>query len=153
MDERGLVGWRQFAYQKEVGARDALTYAVLSWLQAFEHMEKVVLYCADVAGAFDRVKLERLVAKLEKKGVHPHLVRVLRSWLGERTANVAVGGALSKDLGVSDIVYQGTVLGPVLWNLFYADVKDACEATDFLEIVFADDLNAYKTAPAAACGG
>ena len=107
-----------------------------------------MLYCADVAGAFDRVKLERLVAKLEKKGLHPHLARVLKSWLGNRTANVAVGGALSRDLGLSDMVYQGIVLGPVLWNLFYGDVQEACAAADFLELVYADDLNAYTTAPA-----
>ena len=44
--------------------------------------------------------------------------KMLRSWLGERTANVAVGGALSRDLRLADMVYQGTGCGPPLWNVF-----------------------------------
>ena len=42
------------------------------------------------------------------------------------------------------MVFQGTVLGPTLWNAFYGDSKAAINACDFTEIVFADDLNAFK---------
>ena len=42
------------------------------------------------------------------------------------------------------MVCQGTSLGPPLWNIFYEDAADAVHLHDFLEIVFADDLNAYK---------
>ena len=46
---------------------------------------------------------------------------------------------------ISNMVYQGTVLGPPLWNIFYEDAAVAIHIHDFCEIVFADDLNAYKT--------
>ena len=42
------------------------------------------------------------------------------------------------------MVYQGTVLGPSLWNAVYSDSRRAIRATGFLEIIFADDLNAWK---------
>ena len=45
------------------------------------------------------------------------------------------------------MVYQGTVLGPWLWNIFYEDVKAACAAAGFTETVFADDLNSYQLVP------
>ena len=42
------------------------------------------------------------------------------------------------------MVYQGTVLGPPLWNVFYEDAAIAIRVHGFCEIVFAHDLNAFK---------
>ena len=66
------------------------------------------------------------------------------SWLEARTANVVVGGKLSKDMTLTDMVYQGTVLGPLLWNLFFGDAKLPIRLARFIEIIFADELNAYR---------
>ena len=64
-------GPSQYAYILGRGARDAL--AILA-LRALTAGRKIGVYCPDVTGAFDRVHLERLVAKLREKGLHPHLV-------------------------------------------------------------------------------
>ena len=45
-------------------------------------------------------------------------------------------------------VFQGTVLGPPLWNCFYADTQIAVGSEGFEAPVFADDLNAFKDFPA-----
>ena len=45
---------------------------------------------------------------------------------------------------ISNMVYQGTVLGPQLWNAFYSDAAIAVNLYGFLEIIFADDLNCFK---------
>ena len=42
------------------------------------------------------------------------------------------------------MVYQGTVWGPWLWNIFYEDARQALHAMSYLEIVYADDLNAFR---------
>ena len=42
------------------------------------------------------------------------------------------------------MVYKETVLGPPLWNIYYADAAIAVKVHGFLEIVFADDLNCFK---------
>ena len=72
------------------------------------------------------------------------ILNVIQSWLSDRTARVAVGGKLSKDMNIHNMVYQGTVLGPPLWNIFYADAAVAVNLLGFLEIIFADDLNCFK---------
>ena len=36
--------------------------------------------------------------------------------------------------------FQGTVLGPLLWNVYYYAVT----STSFIETVFADDLNCFR---------
>ena len=42
------------------------------------------------------------------------------------------------------MVFQGTVLGPPLWNCYYADAATAVRARDFVECIFADDLNCWR---------
>ena len=72
------------------------------------------------------------------------ILLAIQSWLYERKAWVAVGGQFSRDMNISNMVYQGTVLGPPLWNVYYADAALAVNLIGFLEIVFADDLNCFK---------
>jgi len=144
IERRVGFGPNQFAYQKQRGARDALALLVISWVSSFSQRKKVGLYCSDVSGAFDRVAVTRLVRKLRQKGLHPDLVLVIESWLAERSAEVTVDGTCSEEMGMFNMVFQGTVLGPPLWNLFFEDSRLAINKHEFTEIVYADDLNAHK---------
>ena len=143
----GAFGPNQFAYSKGRGARDALLFLILTWLQAFANGQKVGVYCSDVSGAFDKVSSEKLLQKLSSQGVHPSVINVLESWLAKRRANVVVGGVESVNILMQDMVYQGTVWGPVLWNSFFADAVRALIKAQFESIVYADDLNAYRLFP------
>ena len=138
------IGQSQFAYTKERGARDAVAYLVLSWLMAFKEKASIALYMSDVSGAFDRVSAPRLLAKLRARGMPEDVVDVIQSWLRKRTAHVIVGGKQSEAICLEDMVFQGTVWGPPLWNAFYADSRRPIQKCGFQEIVFADDLNAWK---------
>ena len=51
---------------------------------------------------------------------------------------------LCKKRARDDQVYQGTVLGPVLWNTFFADVAGEASKDGGQEAMFADDLNVFK---------
>ncbi len=137
-------GPHQFAYTKERGSRDAIAFMTLSWIYGFNEGKQFGVYCSDVSGAFDRVKRERLVAKLRAKGIHETFVRILDSWLQARRARVVVGGAQGADMELTDMIYQGTVWGPWLWNIFYEDSRLAINKALFQEIVYADDLNAFR---------
>ena len=140
----GAFGRNQFAYMPERGARDALAQLVLTWISLFGRKRKIAVYCSDVSGAFDKVNSRRLLRKLRARGVPMEILLVIQSWLYERKARVAVGGKFSKDMCIHNMVYQGTVLGPPLWNVYYADAAVAVNMIGFLEIVFADDLNCFK---------
>ena len=105
---------------------------------------KIAIYCSDVSGAFDKVSSKRLLAKLRAKRIDPAIIQVLESWREPRTASVVVGGARSEPFCIHNMVYQGTVTGPQLWNLYFADAAHAIEEYMFEEVVYADDLNAYR---------
>jgi hypothetical protein len=42
------------------------------------------------------------------------------------------------------MVFQGTVIGPDLWNLFFEDARLAINEWHYTEVAYADDLNAYR---------
>ena len=143
-----LFGGNQFAFRKGRGARDAIAFLTTSWIAALNGRCKVGLYCSDVSGAFDRVDTDILIQKLRGMRLHPKLMELLASWLRQRVGHVLVGGDMSAAMTLKDMVFQGTVLGPQLWNLFFADAAESIKDVHYDEIIYADDLNAFKTFPA-----
>ncbi len=137
----------QFAYRKGRGARDAVALYVLSWINLMNGGWKIGIYCSDVAGAFDRVSSARLLDKLACVGLPASILGVIRSWLRERGAHVIVGGVSSRKSLLRDMVFQGTVWGSSLWNLFFSDARFAVEGCGFVVVVYADDFNAFKPFP------
>ena len=140
----GGFGQDQFAYRPDHGARDVILFLVLSWLLLFSSGKRIGLYCSDVQGAFDRVSTERLLKRLTCCRIHPQFLAVLKSWLQERKASVVVGGAKSEEFSMSNMVYQGTVLGPPLWNVFFCEAPLTLAALGFTNAMYADDLNSFK---------
>ena len=84
------------------------------------------------AGAFDKVSRRRLVHKLRAKGLHHIVLDVLRSWLRPRTAHVVIDGATSDAMTLEDMVFQGTLWGPPLWNVFFEDTRIPINACGFI---------------------
>ena len=142
-----VAGHNQFAYRPERGARDVLALFTLTGIRAFNNRRKVGVHCADVSGAFDRVCTRRLLQKLESFGVPEKWLKLFGSWLRMRPAKVVVGGMLSEELALADMVFQGTVWGPQLWNAFFSDADKPVRKKGFTEIVYADDFNGYKEFP------
>ena len=97
----------------------------------------------DITGAFDRVDSELLIDKCAACGVCDKMLRFLTDYLEPRRATVNLDGVQSDEHTVRHQVFQGTVLGPPLWNVFFDDISDAVP-DDFDESKFADDLNVFK---------
>ena len=104
-------GTNQYAYGQGKSHRDALAVNVFSWLLKLEEGDIVALYCSDVSGAFDRVRRERLLAKLSASGIHPTIQRFLASWLEDRKSVVVVNGDSSAERILANSVFQGQCLG------------------------------------------
>ena len=143
-ESNDLYGPNQYAYSKGKSYKDTLAVNVCNWLLKMERGFLVGLYCSDVSGAFDRVEKDRLGQKLRATGLHPLAVAFLESWLEDRLSRVVVGGQHSPEEPLTDSVFQGTVFGSPLWNIFYEDARHAVNTKGFFESVFADDFNCWK---------
>ena len=86
----------------------------------------------------------KLFTKLDRFIIPPSIVRVIADWLVGRRGEVIVQGSSSDSFPLSNMTYQGIVWGPPLWNLFFADAPLAVRKCGFQEIIYADDLNAFR---------
>jgi len=87
--------------------------------------------------------------KLLCKGTHEQIMHLIRHWLDPRRARVVVEGQFSDGYSLFNMVFQGTVWGPPLWNCFFEDARLALNAKGYSEIAYADDLNASRYFPRA----
>ena len=120
---------------------------VSSWILAICSGFKIGAYLSDITGAFDRVFKDYLLAKLHSIGVADVFLDFLSSYLEPRIGYVRVDGILSEAFELCNTVFQGTVIGPALWNVYFHDVAFPASCHGGKEAMFADDLNVFKKFP------
>ncbi|CAM4671246.1 unnamed protein product [Caretta caretta] len=96
----------------------------------------VDLIYLDFSKVFDTVPHGELLVKLEKMGINMKTERWIRNWLKGRLQRVLLKGELSGWREVISGVPQGSVLGPILFNLF---ITDHGTKSGSVLIKFADD--------------
>ena len=89
---------------------------------------------------FDWVNHEALLYKLRLLGIGGPVFNVLKEFLSERKQCVAVDGKFSNMERVLSGVPQGSVLGPLLFILFTADLGDNLENKI---VSYADDTTLF----------
>ena len=57
---------------------------------------------------------------------------------------MVVDGTASDEFEIANTVFQGTVLGPPLWNVFFSDVTHAADSLGGEPSLFADDLSVFQ---------
>ena len=139
IDDNNIISKNQFGFQQGKGTLEALTKFSTLLHQNLDKSKFVLSIFIDFSKAFDVVPHNLLLAKLKHYGIRDAVHDWFKDYLSDRSHQTIIEGKVSKSINLTLGVPQGSVLGPILFNLF---INDLPNFSDILEtILFADDAN------------
>lgn len=149
VDSIGGLSHRQYGYRKGISTIDAINRVVTIARSVKEGNWKNKGYCAlvtlDVKNAFNTARWGEIIQALNRKDFPEYLKNMVNSYLTERKIFYLTSeGTKTYDMTMG--VPQGSVLGPLLWNIFYDELMELEMAENTDIVGFADDIAVVATA-------
>jgi hypothetical protein len=98
----------------------------------------------DLKCAYDSVPTDKMLVKLANKGTPKYLVKLVESMFTGCSTVIAVNGTLTQPVKLQKGLFQGSLMSPILFDVFIDDMADAINNNLREEIpeclLFADDI-------------
>ena len=144
LNSNDLLPSCQSAYRKNHSSETALLRVWSDILNAADQRQVTLLALLDMSAAFDCVDHDLLLQRLQLVfGFCGAPLEWIRSFLSDRTYQLAYGGDLSNTYLLRYGVPQGSVLGPLLYVLYTAEVCHVVERHSLCFHLYADDTQIY----------
>ena len=91
-----------------------------------DYRAATIVTSIDYSKAFNRMSYQHCLASLTKNGASTEVLRLVATFLTNRTMMVKVGSIMSDSLPVSGGCPQGSILGIFLFNATIDDLEEGC---------------------------
>ena len=125
------------AYRKRYSSQHVLIRLIEEWRDKLDQNLMVGAILMDLSKAFDCIPHDLLIAKLEAYGLDITSLTYIYSYLKGRKQSVRINNIYSIYLLILSGVPQGSILGPILFNVFMNDLFLFIKTADIHN--FADD--------------
>ena len=134
MDKNKILSNRQFGFRDGISTNDAIAFVTNYTYNILDKSLKPLAVFLDLAKAFDTVGHALLLDKL-CTGIRGTRLKFFESYLTDRQATTRVNNVMSDFIDTDTGMPQGTVLEPILFNIFINDLL----RIDNNVVAFADD--------------
>lgn len=144
INQIGIMPQHQSGFRASYSTTTALSKVVNDLTCAVDRSQVTLLVLLDYTKAFDSIDHELLINKLHYYGCGSAVIEWFGSYFEDRRQLVRIKSTLSQELPLALGVPQGSILGPLLFAVFSADLPNVL-TTDCSYHLYADDAQIYMS--------
>ena len=133
----------QCGFRKGFSAQHCLVSMLEKWKCATDNKKSFGAFPTDLSKAFDSLSYYLLIAKLNAYGFSMSALRFVHSYLKNRMQRTKINSEYSSWEEIMFGFPQGSILGPLFFNIFLCDLFLIMENIDIAS--YADDNTPYTT--------
>ena len=128
-------------YRKGYSTQHAVICLIEKWKKILDKKGFGGAVLMDLSKAFDTINHELLIAKLHAYGFEKSALKILLNYLWNKWQRTKINKTFSSWVELMQGVPQGSVLGPLLFNIYLNDLFLLVESTEVCN--FADDTTFF----------
>ena len=132
----------QFGFRGGYSAHQCLHIMIEKWRASLDQNETWAVLSTNLSKAFDCLPNDLLIAKVHAYGCDLPSLKLLNCYLHNRRKRVKINNFYSSWAEILFGVSQGSILGPILFNIFLSDLFLLIKNKDVAN--YADDATPYK---------